>query len=439
MTDQPNGSDSDAPAESIWRNGDYVRLWSAATVSIFGSLITRAALPFAAIIVLGAGPLEIAAIRSFEIIGGLVFGLVAGAWVDRLRRRPVMVIADVGRVLLLGSIPVAALAGGLSIGQLVAVAFLTAVLTTFFNVADVSYLPTLVARGQIIAANAALTASGSVAEFSAFGIGGVLVQVFSAPIAIAVDALSFLVSAMFIGSIRRPEPVRPAAMARDPILREIGDGLRVIIRSPVLRALAGASAAAHVLWGAFGAVYLVFAFRELGFGPAAIGLIAAVGGASSFVGALLSERIGRRLGIGPALIFGMVGFTVGNALIPIAPAGAIVVAVVLLVAQQLIADGTGTVYEVNELSLLQSVVPNQMLGRVNGSIEFFTHLWLLVGTVAGGLIGEAIGLRAALAFGLLGGLAGIAFLWFSPVRRMIVLPPRTAETLLPGDRLPITE
>jgi MFS family permease len=427
-------------APSIWRNGDFVRLWAASSVSVFGSLITRTALPFAAILMLSAGPLEIAAIRSFEIVGGLVVGLAAGAWVDRLRRRPVMIVADLGRALLLASIPAAALANTLSIAQLIVVAFLAAVLTTFHNVADSAYLPTVVERDQLVASNAALTASGSVAEFSAFSIGGVLVQLLTAPIAIAIDAVSFVVSALFVGSIRRREPDRPGVTERRPIVAEIREGLRPIVRSPILRAIAGASSASHFLWGAFGSVYLVFTTEELGLGPATIGVIAAVGGASSFVGAVLAERVSRRMGIGPAILLGVVGFTLGNALTPLAPAGAVAIAVGLLIAQQLIADGAGTIHEINEISLVQTVAPDRVLGRVNGSLEFLTHLWLLVGTIVGGLIGEALGLRAAMLIGVLGGAAAIVFLWFSPIRSLRAeagaAPP---HALVPGDDTSLTE
>ncbi|TMD32588.1 MAG: MFS transporter [Chloroflexi bacterium] len=413
---------------SIWRNPVFVRVFSAATVSVFGSLVTRTALPFAAILVLGAGPLEIAAIRACEILGGLLVGLVAGAWVDRLRRRPVMIAADLGQAVVLGSVPVAALTGWLSIPHLIVVAFLTSILTTFHNVADVAYLPTVVEPDQLVPANSALTASGSVAEFSAFSIGGFLVQVFTAPIAIAVDAASFVASALLLGSIRRPEKDPPAVVERRPLLSEIRDGLRPIVASPILRSLAAASSAAHLMWGAFGSLYLVFAADELGLGPATIGLIAAAGGISSFVGALLAERASLRLGVGWAILVGLAGFTLGNALVPLAPAGAVAVAITLLVAQQLIADGAGTVYEVN------------VLGRVNSAIEFLTHLWLLVGTVVGGLIGEVLDLRAGLAFGVAGGVVAMAFIVLSPLRnlRTGALAPRRGPLLPPGD-LPLTE
>ncbi len=416
-----------------------MRLWTAGTISVFGSLVTRTALPFTAILVLGAGPIEIATLRALELIAGLLVGLFAGAWVDRLRRRPIMIVADLGRALLLGSIPLAAVAGVLRIEQLYAVSFLAAILTTFFNVADRSYLPTLVDPSRLVAANSALTGSASVAEFSAFGISGFLIQLFSAPIAIAVDAVSFLASALFLGSIRRPEPARPATDARESVVGEIRDGLRVVWRSSILRPLAAAGASAHVLWGVFGAVYLLFASQEVGLAPAAIGVIVGMGGAGSFLGAVLAGRISRRLGLGRAMLIGMIGFTIGNAFIPIAPSGALAVGAVCLIVQQLVGDSAATVYDITQVSVTQSVVEDRLLGRVNGTVRFFEDLFQLGGTIAGGLIAESFGLRTAMAVGLLGGIVAIGFLWSPSIRHLRAMPARPGPFVLPSDEIPLTE
>jgi predicted MFS family arabinose efflux permease len=351
-----------------------------------------------------------------------------------------MIAADLGQAICLASIPVAAIGGWLSIAQLIVVAFLASILSTFHNVADSAYLPTLVDRDQLVAANSALTASGSVAEVSAFSIGGVLVQVLTAPIAIAIDAISFLVSAVILGTIRRPEPSPTPREERARILAEIVDGLRPIGRSAILRTVMIAGSGAHLLWGAFGAVYLVFATEELGLGPATIGLIAAVGGISSLVGALIATRTSRRIGVGPSILLGLTLFTVGNSLIPLAPAGSAALAIAFLVGQQLIGDIGATLEEITELSLLQATVPNELLGRVNSAYDFLTHLALLAGTVGAGLIGEWFGLRQALVFGLLGGLAAIAFVWFSPLRTLRDLDLRPPDRpLLPAEDLPLAE
>jgi MFS family permease len=423
---------------SIWRSGAFVRLWSASTVSYFGSFITRTALPFAAILVLGAGPLEISALRSVELIGWLVFGLFAGAWVDRLRRRPIMIVADLGRVVLLGSIPVAALAGVLSLPQLLIVAFLAAILTTFFNTASVAYLPTVLEKSRLIAANSTLSASASVAEFSGFGISGFLVQILTAPIAIAFDAASFLVSAVLLATIGRQEPPRPAIVAREPILDEVRAGWRVVAGSPILRAIAASHSATHVLWGVFGTTYLLFATREIGLGPAAIGLITALGGAGSFVGAAVAGRLATRFGIGRSMVVGLLGLSIGGALIPLAPSGAILVGAVFLIGQQVIGDSAGTVYDILETSLTQSIVDGRVLGRVNAIVEMFTTLLALVGSIGGGIVAELFGLRAAMAVGVLGGATAIAFIWFSPIRTMRTSPDLVLVALTP-EEAPLTE
>jgi Na+/melibiose symporter-like transporter len=335
---------------------------------------------------------------------------------------------------------VAALAGVLGLGQLYAVAFLAAILSTFFDAADRAFLPTIVERDELIAANSALTASASAAEFSAFGIGGILVQLFTAPIAIAVDALSFVASAVLLGSIHRPEPPSPPVEAREPVLREIREGIGLVLASPVLRALTGATAAAHLLWGVFGTSYILFATSVVGLGPAALGVIAGVGGASSLVGALVAGRATRRFGLGPSLIGGMVLFTIGNALIPLAPSGALLIGAACLILQQFVADGGYTVFDIAQVSLRQSIVDDRLMGRVTSTVNVATGLVQLAGTIAGGLIAAAFGLRTGLLVGLIGGVVATGFLWFSPVRALRGgMPLPIDRALLPGDELPVTE
>jgi MFS family permease len=429
---EPSGS------VSLWRNRTFLAVWSAGTISIFGSLITRTALPFAAILVLDAGALQISAVRGAEEIASLLVGLFAGAWVDRLRRRPIMIAADLGRAILLGSIPVAFIAGALGMSQLVFVAFFAAVLTTIFDVADRSYLPTVVPRHQLVDANSALTASGSVAEFTSFGIGGFLINLFTAPIAILVDAVSFIISAVLLGSIRRPEPPTKPVHHREPVLREIRDGLRIVARSPILRALALAHGGTHILWGVFGTAYLLFANKELGLDPAAIGIIAALGGVGSLLGAVAAPKLVRRLGMGRTILGGMVLFALGNLLIPLAPAHAVLLGGAFLIAQQLIGDSGGTVYEIVETSLVQSSVDNRIIGRVNATFFTFTTLMTLAGVVIGGVVAEVAGLRPAFAIGLLGAVLSIVVVWLSPVRQ-IRDTTLTAGPVMPGEEAPLTE
>ena len=409
-------------ASTLWRNQAFVRVWSAATISIFGSLVTRIALPLAAILVLGSGAVEVAILRSMELIATLVFGLVAGAWVDRLRRRPVLIWADLGRAALLGSIPVAFALGVLTFWQLLLVSGLAAVLTTFFDSADNAYLPTIVDREQLVEANGTLAASSSAAEFTAFGISGFLVQVLTAPIAIAVDAVSYLVSAILLATIRREEAPPPPREDREPVLAEIRDGLRIVRHDPILRAFVGAQMSLAALWGIFGATWFLFVLEELGLGPAALGVIAGVGGFSSFIGAVVATRATRRFGIGPVAIVAMLLSAVGNAFIPLAPAGLPLVAIACLVIQQLVADSAVTVYDITEVSVRQTLVRDRALGRVSSTFHVAAVLAQLVATIGAGLLAEAIGLRATSWLAPLGGLVGAAILWFSPVRHLLVLP-----------------
>lgn len=423
----------------LWRNGAFVRIWSASAISYFGTFITRTALPLAAIYELRAGPLELSALRSVEFVAWLGVGLVAGAWVDRLRRRPVMIVADLGRAILLASIPIAYIAGNLTLAQLLVVAFLAAVLSPFFNSASTAYLPTVVERDRLVGANGALSAASSVAEFTGFSISGFLVQLLRAPLAIGIDALTFVASAILLFTIRRPEPPRPAVSDREPILTEIREGLGVVRRSPLLRAMALAHAANHVLWGIFSTVYYLFAIQELGLGPVTLGLLAGLGGLGALIGAAGAGRIVRRLGAGPTMVLGLVGLTLGSALIPLAPTGAVAVATAMLVLQQLIGDGTGVLYDIVETSLTQSIVGDRVLGRVDATVGTFTTVTALIGAILGGVLAEVIGLRATIAFGVIAGATAILFIWFSPARTVREVLPLAGRAPAAVDDPAITE
>jgi Na+/melibiose symporter-like transporter len=416
------------PRSRLWRNPAFVRVWTAATISIFGSLVSGIAVPWVAILVLGAGPLELAALGIAELVAGLLVGLVAGAWIDRLRRRPVLIGADLGRAALLGSIPLAFLLGVLSLGQLLVVAFLASVLTTFFDSADNAYLPTIVERDQLVEANAALQATGSAAEFTAFGIAGFLVQILSAPLAILVDALSFLLSAALLGSIRRPEREPPPRAERRPVLTEIREGLRLVVREPTLRAFAAARMAIAATYGVFGGLWLLFVTRELGLGPAAIGVIAGVGGIASLLGAAAVSRSTRRWGVGRVAAAALAMTAVGNFFIPLAPSGAPIVAAACLIVAQLVGDSSATVYEVVEASIRQSFVADSALGRVGSTFRVADVLVQLLAMAAGAFLAEAMDVRTAVTLAPLGAVVAAIILWASPARQLRVLPAAEAAS-----------
>src|SRR5215216_4643610 len=298
--------------QGLFTNQDFVKLWSAETISLFGSLISGTAIAFAAVLTLDAGPYQIAILSVAQIAPAFLLSLFAGAWVDRLPRRPIMITADLARAALLATIPVAALFDVLRIEQLYIVAALASVFTTFFDIAYQAYLPTLVEPDQLVEGNSKLTASAAVAEASAFSSAGWLVQLLTAPGAIVIDALSFLWSAYFVFRIETKEPPPKPIAERQHIREEIADGVRLLARDSILRSLAVSNLILNFAYRVNSAVYMLYVVNELGFKPGVLGLIFAVGGISALVGSLYANRVTLLIGLGPAMIAGMVLTGVGQ-------------------------------------------------------------------------------------------------------------------------------
>jgi predicted MFS family arabinose efflux permease len=401
----------------LWRHRDFLLFWGGQSVSIFGALITNVALSFTAVLVLNASAIEMGMLRVASTLPGFLVGLVAGVWVDRLPRRSILIAADLGRALVLATVPLAALLGILSIGQLFVVAFLAGTLTVIFEVAYQSYLPRLVAREQLVEGNSKLRATDSISEVAGFGLAGVLVQVLTAPIAILVDVATYLVSAASLALIRTREPPANRSSEQPSILHEIGEGLRLVSRQPLLAPTAGVAATLSLAMGMIGAVYILFVTRELEIDPAVQGVLFSVGGASALAGAVLAGGAARRWGLGRTLIVALVLNGVGNLCIPLA-GGPLAVAIFFLIVHQLLADGAFTVYTVNAMSLRQAITPDRLQGRISASIEFIVWTGLLVGSVAGGILGELLGARATLV--VAGSTALIATLWvlLSPLAKL---------------------
>lgn len=399
----------------LWREGDFVRLWAAQTVSLFGS--GMGALPFTAILFLQATPFQMAVLTAAGAVPGLAVGLVAGVWVDRLRRRPLLIAADLGRASLLLSIPLAAWFDWLRIEQLYLVGLLTGGLTVLFDVASLAYLPSLVRREALVEANSKMAASASAAEFGAFSIGGWLVQWFGALTAIVIDALTFLGSAVCLAAIRRREPPPARAAASTGVGREMIEGIGAVWREPLLRALAGSAVARELSSGMIGAVILLYGTRGLGLGPGVLGLIFGVGGLTSLLGALAAGRLTRRFGAGPTLIAALLVTVAGTLLIPLARGPALVAALFLL-ASQLVVDPAWSIADITETSLRQAVTPDRLLGRVHAALRVAGIAALLTGALLAGVLGEAAGLRATLVVGVGVRLLGVVALALSPVRRL---------------------
>ncbi len=415
-----------SPFTGLWRNPNFVKLWAGETISIFGSLVGRTALPFTAVLVLDAGPLQVALLSAAELVPAFLIGPLAGVWVDRLHRRPVLIASDIGRALLLGTIPLAHFLDSLRIEQLYVVAFFVGILTIFFDVAYLSYLPSLVKREELPEGNSKLAATSSIAEIGGFSLSGWLVQLVTGPVTILIDAISFLFSAAFVTAIRAPEPAPRPAAEREGLREEFVEGLGFLLREPAVRAPAAAATTLELSWRLFGAVFLIYATRELGFKPGILGMIFAVGGISSLFGALLARRSAQRFGIGPAMWGGIILMGISMLFIPLAR-GATVLAAFFLISQQLVGDGGATVFEINQISLRQAVTPERMLGRVNAAIRLTTLAAMLAGSLIGGILGETIGLRPTLVVGASFTFAAALWVVLSPARGMRDAPVAEGE------------
>ncbi|MFL5758176.1 MAG: MFS transporter [Thermomicrobiales bacterium] len=412
----------------LWTHKDFVRLWSAESISLFGSLITRTALAFAAILTLHANAFQIALLGIAEMAPAFLLSLFAGAWVDRLPRRPIMIVSDLVRAVLLMTVPIAALFDALRIEHLYVIAGLTSIFSVFFDLAYQAYLPSLVHSEELVEGNSKLAASAAVSETAAFSLGGWLVEIMTAPGAIVIDAVSFLASAYFIHRIESPETAPKPKAERQHIRVEITDGIRMLSREPVLRSLAVSNLMLQFGYRVNGVVYLLFVTRELGFKPGALGLIFAVGGISSLAGSIFAQRFTLWLGIGPAMIAGLVLTGAGQGLIALAT-GVSVLTVIMLVAQQVIADSGATVYIIDELSLRQAIAPATSLGRINGSMRVLEFGAMLIGALLGGWLGSAVGLRFTVIFASTSMALGAVWLACTPVRRLRSTPVPLVEAL----------
>jgi len=400
---------------SLWQHQDFLKLWVGQTVSELGTVVTRTAVPLVALLVLGAGPWELAVLVIVTSAGVLLVGLFAGAWVDRLRRRPLLIWDDFIRAALLMSIPVAYAFGALRIEQLYVVMFLESCLGALFDAAYPAYVPTLIGRDRLVEGNSKLAMSSSIAEVGGPGFAGALVQVVSAPFAVLVDAISFVVSAVSLLMIRGPEPAPPPRETKTRIVREIVEGLRVVRRHAIVFPLAARSVPAHVFGAFYGVLYAIYLLRELHLDPFLLGIVISAGGVGAIVGSLFASRVVNALGIGRALVGTAIAASLVGVLTPLAQ-GPVALATLMVFLPQLVGDGLQTIEGVAERSLIQGVIPDRLLGRVNATLDVVSHgIGYPLGALIAAFLAELIGVRGAIAIGWAGMALSILFLVFSPV------------------------
>lgn len=373
-------------------------LFGAEMVSLAGTLIGRTALPFVAILFLQAAPWQVALLGVVDLLAGALAAPWLGALVDRWPKRRTMITADLLRAALLLLVPLAALLGRLDVGLLLAVAFGVGVLNVAFELAYAALLPRLLPEDRLLAANSRIAAGQSLVEVGSFSVGGWLVQLLGAPLAVLADALSFVGSAALIlrAEVADDGPAPAAGDAGAGALwREAREGFLILWRDKVLRVLALVEFCGAGGSQMFGAMFLLYVARDLGFAPGVLGLVFAVGGLSSLAGALLAQRLATRRAAGPLMLGGLVLVALSQCLPPLAvQAGTL--GLVLLVAQQIVGDGAYTLYGINDTVLRQTRAPREALARVNAGIRFVGLLAMLLGAGAAALVGEFVSARAAL-------------------------------------------
>jgi MFS family permease len=426
---------------SLWRHRDFVRIWSAATVSILGSQVTIIAVPFIALTMLGASVFEVSLLTAVEMLPFLLFTLPAGAWLDRVRRRPVLIAADIGRGVVLLSIPAAFLMDSLTMAQLYVVAFVTGTFTAFFDVADQSYLPAIVDRDDLVDGNANLQISYSVAQIGGPTLGGNMLAIIAAPFAIAIDAVSFFISGAFISAIHRRED--PPARRVDesgrptPMRTEIIEGLRYVLGNRYLRPIAACTGITNLFGAALFGIFPVLIWHELKLSPAFFGTVMGLASIGFLVGAALSSRLPNSIGIGRTIIVSTAFGAPAFLLLTLTPENLTLAAVTLFVGW-FVAGMSQVIYNVAQISLRQAITPPEIQSRMNATMRFIVWGTIPIGSVLGGALATFVPVRVALIFAALASFVAVLPLLASPLRSLRDLPDEGTPDGLSTHKGPLT-
>ncbi len=407
-----------ASPATLLRHRDFMLLWAGQSVSLFGDQFTLIALPFIAVKFLDAGPFEMGVLAALGSLPFLLIAIFVGVWVDRHRRLPVLIAGDLGRGLIVLTIALLAFAGLLHLVYLYVLGFATGVLTVFFDVAYQAYLPSLVTREQLVEANSKLETTNSLAQTGGPGTAGAMVQAFAAAWAMVFDASTYFFSAIMMSRIRHQE-APPATSQRRPFLTEAREGFTVILGDARLRSIAGCTAHFNLFGSAIAALFFLFAVHDLGMDGFALGLVLLSGGVGGILGALTSARIAARIGVGPAIVAATVlGAAAMSGYLAATAANGLVVMMAVFA-------GTGftvLLYNINQVSLRQGLVPVRLQGRLNATMRFLVWGTMPVGGLLGGALGSVLGVRDAIGVAVIG--LSFAFLWvlLSPVRSIRTMP-----------------
>ena len=415
-------------SRSLLRHRDFLKLWIAETVSVFGTQVTLLALPIVAASILKVSPFQFGLLATIEFLPFIILSLPAGVWVDRLRRRPILIIGDLGRAISLISIPVAYSAGVLSIWQLYVVGFINGCLTVFFDVAYQSYLPSIVERDQLVEGNSKLEITRSASQIAGPGLAGILIELLKAPFAVALDAASFVFSALFVFWIRRPEPpIEPHDEATGPrpsMREEIAVGLRYVTGHRWLRSIAATTGISNFFSNVAGAILILYLVRERSFSPGMIGFAFSIGSIGFLVAALVTSRLTTIVGVGRMLVLTSFGFSLSWLPIALAPDSLLFAAVA---ASVIIGGFCGVAWNINQVSLRQAITPLRMQGKMNATMRFIVWGTIPLGAISGGILGGIIGLHNTIWVAAIGSLVAFLPVALSSVRGIVQIPEPVDE------------
>jgi MFS family permease len=412
-----------ASRSALWGNRDFTKFWFGETLSLFGAQITTLALPLTAVTEFGAGPKELGLLGFATWCPYVVFALLFGVWVDRTRRRPMMIWANVVRMVLIGLVPLLAALDRLEIVSLVLITAGVGVASVLFDVSWMSYVPTLV-RGpdNLVEANGKLGATAAAATSAGPGLGGLLVTALTAPVAMVVDAVSYLVSVVTLVLIRVQEPPPKAGTTRRRLIPELLEGLRWVAGNRYLREIALFGCLCNFLTIASSTLYLLYALQVKGLRPDLIGLVLSLGAVGGVAGAALSGRVLAKLGVGRTYVVSMSMTFLGLVLVPVAD-GPRPLVVVLFVLAYFVAYLGISVANVVIVSLRQTVTPHSLLGRMNAAMRTLLYAGAALGAAVAGLLGDTLGLRGGLWLIAAGAGAMIVTVLLSSVGRLREMPP----------------
>ncbi|MEA2494422.1 MAG: hypothetical protein QOJ29_2333 [Thermoleophilaceae bacterium] len=407
-----------APESNLWRNRDFVKLWGSETISQLGSQITVFALPLTAILTLHATAAELGFVTAAQFAAIFAVTLFAGVWLDAHQRRPVLFAANLGRAAIIGLVPVLFAFDALTIPLLCVIALVGGVLTAMFDVAYIVYMPSLVRKENLVDANAKLEATYSIAEIGGPGLGGALVQVFTAPAALLIDAVTYLLAAFGVGSIRRPEPVPPVRENRAGVWAEIRDGFRTTLGDPILRPLVAVSAWFNMFERVVLMLYLLYGVRTLHLSPGLLGAVMAAGSLGALAGTAVASRAGRRAGVGRTVTASILLGAVALALLPVAHGDSKTLACAVLISGFVFYGFGLAVFNVFSLTIRAMIIPQDLFGRVTATYKFISHGTLPLGGLVGGLLAVAFGVREAMAIAVVALILGAVMFAFTGIRHL---------------------